>query len=342
MMGYKVFNKDWTCRGFQYKVGGIYEIGENPKCCKVGFHFCKRLKDCFNYYGFSPNNKVAIVEALGVIDENRVDSKVCTNKIKIVEELTWHDVLDLANIGDDNTGHGNVGDNNSGNYNVGCCNTGNNNTGNKNAGSFNSGHFNYGVRNTRDNNTGNNNTGSFNSGHFNSGDFNSGYNNTGDFNIGCDNTGFYNLGCKNSGDSNIGSWNTGNHNIGSHNTGDFNLSNWNTGCFNTREQKIFMFDKESNITYEKWSESKARHILDKMPVDKLIWVKECKMTGHEKENNPTYKVTRGYLKRVYVSSEEKQEWYNSLKEEDKLEIKNMPNFNSDIFKKITGIDITGN
>lgn len=23
--GYKVFNQDWTCRGFQYEVGGIFE-----------------------------------------------------------------------------------------------------------------------------------------------------------------------------------------------------------------------------------------------------------------------------------------------------------------------------
>lgn len=341
MIGYKVFNKDWTCRSFQYKVGGIYEIEERPKCCKIGFHFCKRLKYCFSYYDFSPNNKVAIVEALGVVDENHVDSKVCTNKIKIVEELTWNDVLDLVNIGDDNTGQGNVGDNNSGNYNVGCCNTGNNNTGNCNSGHGNSGYNNSGVSNARDNNTGNNNTGSFNSGHFNSGDFNSGYNNTGDFNLGCDNTGFDNLGCKNAGDSNIGSWNTGDNNIGSHNTGDFNLGDWNTGCFNTKEQKIFMFDKEANITYKKWRESNARHILNKMPINKLIWVKECKMTEEDKEYNPAYKVTRGCLKRVDVSSEEKQEWYNNLKEEDKLEIKSIPNFDSDIFKEITGIDVTG-
>ena len=327
MIGYKVFNKDWTCRSFQYKVGGIYEMEESPKCCKIGFHFCKRLKDCFNYYTFSANNKVAIVEALGEVDENRVDSKVCTNKIKIVEELTWYDVLDLVNIGDNNTGQGNVGNYNPGNYNVGNRNTGCNNAGSSN---------------TRDNNTGNNNTGGFNSGSFNSGDFNSGNNNTGDFNFGYNNAGFCNLGYKNTGDSNTGDWNAGDNNIGSHNTGDFNLSNWNAGCFNTKEQKIFMFDKEANITYEKWRESKARRILNKMPINKLVWVKECKMTEEEKESNPAHKTTKGYLKTVIASNGERQEWYDNLKEEDKLEIKSIPNFDSGIFKEITGIDVTGN
>lgn len=40
MKGYKVFNSDWTCRGYQYEVGKTYEIAESPKCCKVGFSFC--------------------------------------------------------------------------------------------------------------------------------------------------------------------------------------------------------------------------------------------------------------------------------------------------------------
>ena len=39
--GYKVFNPDWTCRGFQYQVGKCYEIPEKPVVCKRGFHFCK-------------------------------------------------------------------------------------------------------------------------------------------------------------------------------------------------------------------------------------------------------------------------------------------------------------
>ena len=42
MKGYKVFNSDWTCRGYQYEVGKTYEILENPKCCEKGFIFVKK------------------------------------------------------------------------------------------------------------------------------------------------------------------------------------------------------------------------------------------------------------------------------------------------------------
>ena len=110
--GYKVFNPDWTCRGFQYEVGKTYEEDVVPDVCKVGFHFCPKLADCFGYYDFNPNNKVAEIEAIGDIDEG--DNKCCTNKITIVKEIAWQEVLDLVNFGKACTG---------------LCNTGNRNTG---------------------------------------------------------------------------------------------------------------------------------------------------------------------------------------------------------------------
>lgn len=137
MIAYKVFNSDWTCRGFQYQVGETYAEKLNPSVCDRGFHFCKQLADCFNYYNFDPNNKVAVVEALGDIAEG--DDKCCTNVIKIVKELTWHEVLEMVNVGKGNTGLGNTGD----------WNTGRRNTGDWNTGDWNSGDFNL-----TDNNTG--------------------------------------------------------------------------------------------------------------------------------------------------------------------------------------------
>ena len=50
--GYKVFNPDWTCRGFKYKVGETYEHNGDIKLCGSGFHFCINPIDCFNYYRF--------------------------------------------------------------------------------------------------------------------------------------------------------------------------------------------------------------------------------------------------------------------------------------------------
>ena len=129
MEGYKVFEPDWTCRGFQYEVGKTFEEDIIPSCCNKGFHFCKELKDCFNYYPFNPDNKVAKVVALGELDEESDGSKCCTNKIQIVEEISWEDVLRMVNLGKGNAGLCNSGDCNSGNRNSGDCNSGNRNSG---------------------------------------------------------------------------------------------------------------------------------------------------------------------------------------------------------------------
>lgn len=159
MKGYKVFNSDWTCRGFQYEVGKAYEHEGKISPCNSGFHFCKRAVDCFNYHPFNSDNRVAEVEALGEIKTD--GDKSVTNKIKIIRELSWHEVLELVNTGKDNTGKKNTGDYNSGNYNSGNYNTGDYNSGKWNSGDWNSGNCNSGNRNSGDCNSGNWNSGFF-------------------------------------------------------------------------------------------------------------------------------------------------------------------------------------
>ena len=183
--GFKVFNPDWTCRGFQYEVGKIFEEDVEPSCCDRGFHFCENAADCFNYYSFNPDNKVAEVIAYG--DIVRGDDKCCTNKIKIVREIPWQELLTIVNTGKSctglcNTGNWNTGDWNTGNRNTGNRNTGNRNTGNRNTGNCNTGNRNTGNRNTGDWNTGNRNTGDWNTGNRNTGDWNKSSFNTGCFN----------------------------------------------------------------------------------------------------------------------------------------------------------------
>ena len=128
MKGYKVFNSDWTCRGFQFEVGKVFEEDVAPVCCDRGFHFCTKASDCFRYYSFDPDNKVAEVEAFGDIDTQDDDSKCCTNKIHIIREITWQEVLDLVNLGKGctglcNSGNCNSGDWNKTNFSNGCFNT---------------------------------------------------------------------------------------------------------------------------------------------------------------------------------------------------------------------------
>ena len=143
--GYKVFNPDWTCRGFQYEVGKTFKHDGNIEMCGAGFHFCQKISDCFNYYAFDSHNKVAEIEAIGLVETD--GDKSVTNEITILRELTWHEVLDLANTGKDctgnrNSGNWNSGDRNSGNWNSGNWNSGDRNSGNWNSTSFSTGFFN--------------------------------------------------------------------------------------------------------------------------------------------------------------------------------------------------------
>ena len=115
--GYKVFNPDWTCRGFQYKVGETYTHEGDIDACKSGFHFCRRAADCFNYYSFDSKNKVAEVEAIGVVKTD--GDKSVTDKITIVREVEWQELLTIVNIGTGNTGNRNTGDWNTGGWNTG-------------------------------------------------------------------------------------------------------------------------------------------------------------------------------------------------------------------------------
>ena len=124
VQGFKVFNPDWTCRGFQYEVGKTYEMSDSPICCTRGFHFCTKAADCFNYYSFNPENKVAEVVALGEVDSENDDTKCCTNKIQIVREIPWDEVLRIVNTGKDCTGICNTGDCNTGDWNKSSFNTG--------------------------------------------------------------------------------------------------------------------------------------------------------------------------------------------------------------------------
>jgi len=164
--GYKVFNPDLSCRGFQFEVGKDYKLDGPIEICRRGFHFCLKAAHCFSYYKFDSQNRVCEVEALGVILTHDKDSKICTDHIRIIRELSWQEVLVVANDGKNNTGHSNSGDSNSGDSNSGNRNSGDSNSGNRNSGNRNSGYS---------------NSGNWNSGNWNSGDSNSGYRNSGAF-----------------------------------------------------------------------------------------------------------------------------------------------------------------
>ena len=309
--GYKVFKPDWTCwGGFQYEVGKCYEIDERPVVCERGFHFCEELKDCYKYYRFNSNNKVAEITAYGEIDVDEEERKSCTNKIKIERKIDWNEVLAIVNTGKGCTGLDNNGDFNRGNYNNGNRNAGNRNVGNYNKGDNNTGSYNSGNKNDGDCNSGNSNRGNRNSGDDNGGNCNRGDSNSGSFN-----SGYHNIGDGNSGNFNIGDSNNGNHNSGNRNTGDYNAGNFNSGCFNTKTTKMFLFNQLSNWTLEDWHNSEAKKILD-------IYVS---VSPAEKTKEEIF--------------EEQQKKWNQLRQQQKNIVMSIPNFDKAIFKEVTGIDV---
>ena len=283
--GFKVFNPDWTCnpngKPFQYVVGGTYEEDVKPMVCDRGFHFCEKAADCFNYYQFNPENKVAEVLALGEVDTD--GTKSCTNKIQIVREIPWAELLEIVNTGKGCTGF---------------CNSGNRN-----------------------------------SGDWNSGDWNSGDRNSGDWNSGDCNSGDCNSGDCNSGNRNSGDWNSGDRN-----SGDWNKCSFSNGCFNTVSPKIYLFNKPSEWTYEDWLNSKARYLLNQIPGDVLKYIYLSDMTDEEKAAHPEAETTGGYLK-ILDNSECAVIWWCGLSGRQKAVITAIPNFDKEIFKQITGIDV---
>ena len=86
MKAYKGFNKDMTCRGFQYEEGKTYETDE-AKMCESGFHACEDPLDCFGYY--NPAESVyreVEIEDNGERQSN--DTKVVGKKITIGAEIS--------------------------------------------------------------------------------------------------------------------------------------------------------------------------------------------------------------------------------------------------------------
>jgi hypothetical protein len=86
MKGYKGFDKDLKCNGYQYAVGKDFVYDGQVKLCNSGFHFCESGVDVLNYYG--PTSRFAEVDGNGKIEKATDDSKVACDHIHIETEIT--------------------------------------------------------------------------------------------------------------------------------------------------------------------------------------------------------------------------------------------------------------
>ena len=298
--GYKGFNQDLTCRGFQYEIGKTYEYDGDIELCRQGFHFCRKLQNVHDFYNLK-QSRICEIEADGKIEDDGIKS-VCS-RISIVRELSREEIDAAVNTGEGNTG---------------LFNSGNRNSGNRNSGNGNSGDW----------NSGDGNSGNRNSGNWNSGDWNSGNRNSGNWN-----SGNWNSGNRNSGDGNSGNWNSGNRNSGDGNSGNWNSGNWNSGCFCAcnNSSGIFMTKK---IAYEAFNK-----LLTEREYDALINSDGFALLQRFSLYSFKARTEKNGQKRL-VHLSYKASWrmfWQSLTPEQKLTIKRIPHFDADVFYEITGI-----
>ena len=133
--------------------------------------------------------------------------------------------------------------------------------------------------------------------------------------------------------------NTGNRNTGDRNTGCFNTGDWNTGCFNTgyfntkTPKTIKAFGKK--CLREDWENANKPSCLY---FSLTKWIFESAMSDVEKQENPSYSHTGGYLK-AFDYKEAFTKSVTEASKEDRDLIRALPNFNADIFLEISGVDL---
>jgi hypothetical protein len=93
MKGYKAFNPDLTCLGYQFTIDETHAFDDEPILCVQGFHFCTDLQDVVKYYS-SPTMRVFEIETDGIITEAKKDcSKRACSEITLVKELSLEEVM---------------------------------------------------------------------------------------------------------------------------------------------------------------------------------------------------------------------------------------------------------
>ena len=277
MIGYKAFDKNLQCRGFQYEVGKIYTKDtkkEDLKLCSDNcFHFCRELHEiekCSNY-SLAKSRICEVIAGDVVCNEER--TKFGTNSITILREIVGEEKINLLNSG---------------------------------------------YRNSGDRNSGYRNSGDRNSGDCNSGYCNSGYCNSGDWN---------------SGDCNSGDCNSGNCNSGDRNSGDWNSGNCNSGYCNSDSPQVRIFNKETDVSIE------CIKFPDFFYFDLTIFVSYDTATDEEREKHKKeIETCGGFLKTIGYKEAWRKSW-DKASDEDRRKALALPNWNNEVFKKISGIDV---
>ena len=141
-----------------------------------------------------------------------------------------------------------------------------------------------------------------------------------------------NSGNRDSGNMNSGDLNSGDRNSGDMNSGNWNSGNWNSGFFNSDEPCVRMFNKMTNY--------KRKDI--KIPswcyIDLTVWVSHDTASEEEKtEHKAEIEICGGFLKTINYKDDWRIAW-NKASIEERKKLFDLPNWDNQVFKEITGID----
>jgi hypothetical protein len=90
------------------------------------------------------------------------------------------------------------------------------------------------------------------------------------------------------------------------------------------------------MTWDEWYDHPAYSLSFGLNI--AVWIPLANMTDDEKNENPKALVCKGYVK-VFTYHEAWANLWKTLDDDQKNSFKTLPNFDSDIFKEITGIEL---
>lgn len=84
--GFKGFDENMQCRGFQYEEGKTYHEDGEIQACQSGFHYCKYPLDVFGYYP-PAKSRFCAVEGFGKVSNDTDDTKIAVSDLKVKAEI---------------------------------------------------------------------------------------------------------------------------------------------------------------------------------------------------------------------------------------------------------------
>jgi hypothetical protein len=93
LKGYKAFDSDLSCKGYQFEIGKTHKHDGQIELCKSGFHFCRYPIDVLDYYPIKGSRfaRVEVPRGAIVLDDYK---KSVTNELTVTEEISIETIYD--------------------------------------------------------------------------------------------------------------------------------------------------------------------------------------------------------------------------------------------------------